>query len=405
MLVQCSGCGAKLRIKDEKVKPEGSSFKCPRCSKVLFIQTPSKAVKDTPRIHDDKASRVFIRHPDQKGKTKTSKDKLFLIPFIIIFLITALAISSYIKQQAELRGMRGAEWIDYDSEGRLYFTYYENVYRLSSDNASLEKIIDTGLKISSRDIMDIAITPSGDIFLTDPTSSEIKVYSSKGEPLYNFRGHFKENGKLAVDDERVYIADMQGNRTFAIDIKKKKLLWTDRKYYTPDSLFVNNSVVYVSDKDRNEVRMLNAQNGEVINNINIKFSGYPYGSTILVSDDDTILLAQAYKPNGIIQKFSQDGTLIQDISGPDGFTPVDMAISPGGKVLITDDENYSFYSVNNDIVELVKFKGIEQLFGDMQRERASLKKSAFNFKLILVACVIVLIGLYIIYKRYTKKQT
>jgi predicted Zn finger-like uncharacterized protein len=402
MLVQCSGCGAKLRIKDEKVKPGGSSFKCPRCSKVLFIQKPSKAVKDTyksPRIHDDKASRI----PDKKGKTKTNKDKLFLIPFIIIFLIAALAISSYIQHQAELRGMRGAEWIDYDSEGRLYFTYYENVYRLSSDNASLEKIIDTGLKISSRDIMDIAIAPSGDIFLTDPTSSEIKVYSSNGDPLYHFRGHFKENGKLAVDDERIYIADMQGNRTLAIDIKKGKLLWTDRKYYTPDSLFVKNSVVYVSDKDRNEVRMLDAQNGEVIKNINIKFSGYPYGSTILVLDDDTILLAQAYRPNGNIQRFSQNGTLIQDSSGPDGFTPVDMAISPGGKVLITDDENYSFYSVNNDIVELVKFKGVEQLFGDMQRERTSLKKSAFNFKLILVACVIVLIGLFVIYKRYTKK--
>lgn len=402
MVIKCSGCAAKLRIKDDKVKPGGSSFKCPRCSKVLFVQKPSKAVKDnykSPRIHDDKASRV----PDQKGKTKTSKDKLFLIPFIVIVLIAALAISSYIQHQAELRGMRGAEWIDYDSEGRLFFTYSDNVYRLSSDNTSLEKIIETGLKISSRDIMDIAIAPSGDIFLTDPTSSEIKVYSSNGEPLYHFRGHFKENAKLAVDDERVYIADMQGNRTFAIDIKKGKLLWADSHYYTPDSLFVKNSVVYVSDKDRNEVRMLNAQNGEVINNINIKLSGFTYGSTILVLDDNTVLLAQAYKPNGIIQKFSQDGTLIQDISGPDGFTPVDMAISPEGKVLITDDENYSFYSVNNDIAELVKFKGVEQLFGNMQRERTSLKKSVFNFKLILVACVIVLIGLFVIYKVMQKK--
>lgn len=271
------------------------------------------------------------------NKDPKSKDKIFLIPFIIVVLIAAYAISSYIQHEAELRGMRGAEWIAYDSEGRLYFTYYENVYRLSSDNTSLEKIIETGLKISSRDIMDVAIAPSGDIFLTDPTSSQIKVYSSNGVPLYSFQGHFKENAKLAVDDERIYIADMQGNRTLAIDINKGELLWTDSNYYIPDSLFVKNSVVYVSDKDRKEVRMLNAQNGEVINNIHIELSGFTYGSTILVLDDDTILLAQVYKPNGTLKKFSHDGILIQDISGPDGFTPVDMAISPEGKVLITDD--------------------------------------------------------------------
>ena len=80
-----------------------------------------------------------------------------------------------------------------------------------------------------------------------------------------------------------------------------------------------------------------------------------------------------------------------------------MAISPEGKVLITDDENYSFYSVNNNIAELVKFQGVEQLFGNMQRKRASLKKSAFNLKVILIAFVIVLIGLYVIYKFHTKK--
>jgi len=210
----------------------------------------------------------------------TPKDKQFLIPFIIVVLIAAYTVSSYIQHKAELREMRGAEWIAYDSEGRLYFTYQENVYRLSSDNTSLENFIETGLKISSRDIMDIAIAPSGDIFLTDPTSSEINVYSSKGVLQYRLKGHFKENARIVVDNERIYIADMQGNRTIAVDVKKGELLWTDGNYHTPDSLFVKNSVVYVSDEDKQEVRMLNAQNGQVINNIHIDFSGFTYGSSI-----------------------------------------------------------------------------------------------------------------------------
>jgi len=33
----------------------------------------------------------------------------------------------------------------------------------------------------------------------------------------------------------------------------------------------------------------------------------------LVLDDSTILLAPAYKCNGILKKFSEDGTLIQDV--------------------------------------------------------------------------------------------
>ncbi len=334
------------------------------------------------------------------GLELTSKDKKFLLPFIIIVLIAAYNIGSYIQQRADLREMRGAEWITYDDEGRLYFTYQENVYRLSSDNASLEKLIETGLKISSRDIMDIAVAPSGDIFLTDPTSREVHVYSNKGKLRHRLKGHFKENARLVVDDKRIYIADMQGNRTIALDTEKGELLWTDENYFIPDSLFVRNSVVYVSDKDKQEVRLLGAEDGQVIKTIHLNLSGFYYGSSILILDDGTILLAPAYTRNGSLMKFSDDGNLIKTISGPDGFTPVDMAISPEGSVIITDDGNYSFYRVKDDIVELVKFSSTEQLFWDIQKERASLKKSSLYSISFLIGCVIFLIGLFVAYKIY-----
>ena len=327
-----------------------------------------------------------------------SKDKKLLLPFIIVIIIAAYNISSYLQRSAELREMRGPEWIDYDAEGRLYFTHQGNVYRLSSDNASLDTFIETGLEISSGDIMDIAIAPAGNIFLTDPTSGEIHVYSNNGVLQRRLKGHFKENARIVVDKERIYIADMQGNRTIALDINDGKLLWTDRNYLIPDSLYVKNSFVYVSDETRKEVRLLNVKNGHITKMIDINFSGFSYGSSVLALDDGTLLLAPTYTRNGSLIKVSEEGDLIQTISGPEGFTPVDMALGPDGKVMISDDENYSFYYVKNDAVELFNPSSIEELFGHMRDERTSLKRSVLYSKLFLAGCILILLILFVIYR-------
>jgi len=62
------------------------------------------------------------------------------------------------------------------------------------------------------------------------------------------------------------------------------------------------------------------------------------------------------------------------VSGPDGFTPVDMAISPEGKVIITDDENYSFYYVKNDVVELLNPKALNNYSGKCKKKEHLSKK-------------------------------
>jgi WD40 repeat protein len=338
------------------------------------------------------------------NKEPTPIDKKFLIPFIIVILFAAYNIIRYFQYETELKNMRGAEWIDYDAEGHLYFTHHENVYRLSSNNASLDKFIETGLNISTRDIMDIAIAPSGVIFLTDPTSGEIHIYSNKGVLQQRLKGHFKENARIVVDNKKIYLADMQGNRIIALDIKNGELLWTDEDYFIPDSLFVKKSIVYVSDETIREIRLLNAENGRLIKTIRINFSGFSYGSSILVLDDGTILLAPSYTRNGSLMKVSGNGEPIKTISGPDGFMPVDMALSPEGYVMITDDENYSFYNVKDDVVELLESSSIEELFGDMKTKRTALKGRALNSRLLLIGCIMILLVLYVKYRRPRQKD-
>lgn len=48
MVVGCPKCKAKLRVPDEKIKPEGSKFKCPKCQAMLMIRRPAKMAAPPP---------------------------------------------------------------------------------------------------------------------------------------------------------------------------------------------------------------------------------------------------------------------------------------------------------------------------------------------------------------------
>jgi predicted Zn finger-like uncharacterized protein len=41
MVVGCPKCKAKLRVPEEKIRPEGSRFRCPKCSAVLLVKRPA----------------------------------------------------------------------------------------------------------------------------------------------------------------------------------------------------------------------------------------------------------------------------------------------------------------------------------------------------------------------------
>ena len=45
MIVGCPKCKTKLKVADEKLKPEGVRFKCPKCSTVLLVKKPAVQIK------------------------------------------------------------------------------------------------------------------------------------------------------------------------------------------------------------------------------------------------------------------------------------------------------------------------------------------------------------------------
>ena len=48
MIVGCPKCKAKLKIADEKIKPEGTKIKCPKCQAVLLVKRPVKKAAPPP---------------------------------------------------------------------------------------------------------------------------------------------------------------------------------------------------------------------------------------------------------------------------------------------------------------------------------------------------------------------
>lgn len=48
MVVGCPKCQTKLKIPDEKIKPEGSKFKCPKCGVILNVRPPASKPSAAP---------------------------------------------------------------------------------------------------------------------------------------------------------------------------------------------------------------------------------------------------------------------------------------------------------------------------------------------------------------------
>jgi predicted Zn finger-like uncharacterized protein len=50
MLFACSNCKTRFRISDERIKPEGSKFKCSKCLAILLVKNPTLTKKKEPGV-------------------------------------------------------------------------------------------------------------------------------------------------------------------------------------------------------------------------------------------------------------------------------------------------------------------------------------------------------------------
>ncbi len=46
MVIKCSKCKTSLKVADDRIKPQGSKFRCSKCGTVLFIKKPIRQKKD-----------------------------------------------------------------------------------------------------------------------------------------------------------------------------------------------------------------------------------------------------------------------------------------------------------------------------------------------------------------------
>lgn len=73
MIVKCPKCQVKLNIPDDKVAPQGTRFKCPKCTTILLIKKPAEKPPETarPKALDKNRILIAMSREDVAGKMTT----------------------------------------------------------------------------------------------------------------------------------------------------------------------------------------------------------------------------------------------------------------------------------------------------------------------------------------------
>lgn len=72
MVVGCPKCKTKLKIEEQRIKPEGSRFKCPKCTAILLVKRPpiKEPAPERARVLDEK--KIMVAHAGQSIIEKVS---------------------------------------------------------------------------------------------------------------------------------------------------------------------------------------------------------------------------------------------------------------------------------------------------------------------------------------------
>lgn len=346
----------------------------------------------------------------------TAAQKCHLLLLILgLIIVTALLLPLHWYCEHLKSDLLGARWLAFEPTGRLLFTYRGNVYRLDLETEQVDLLIETGLVNAYTEIMDIAVSPGGEIYLSDPHAHTIRVYAADGKPRRDYPGQFVDNGKLAVDNQRVYIADMQWGqelrldraddspplrmgRVIALDAQTGARVWENRNWLIPESLDVRGAVVYVADLDDRGVRQLEAGTGRDLGEIRIAAGllDYLYGSTVLVTKENALVLSPTYQAGQPLRLYSRAGELLATSAIPDQTTPLDLAISPHGRIVLSDDEHFTLLTLRDDRFTPLTVPALDQLYGSAPKRRAWADRwSGWSFRAVIfgvVATLLLFIG-------------
>jgi len=358
---------------------------------------------------------------------------------LFIVAMAGIAVLYYLSFENQKRNLLGCRRASFDHRGRLLLTYNGDVYRINLNTGNLELLIETEIKTEFSEIMDIAVSPRGKIYLSDPHSHKILTYSARGEFVRSYPGLFQDNGKIVADDKRVYVADMQGNRVIALDATAGELLWESSGYLTPDDLFLHDLTVYISDVDDSNVRLLfpemvtrvDTSAGVVTyeEEVTIKKGSFDascnydvlitkldaitgthedafpvksdifdsfHGNTILVTNEGNILLSPMYHDEKPLLLYSSKGEFLNAYEGPDGYIPGDIAISTKNEIILVDEHNFALYSIENDQLKVLDFPELDKLYGELPQQRVVAifwSEFLYHYIIFLVVALIMLLAI------------
>ena len=99
MVIKCPKCETRLKVSDERIKPQGSKFRCSKCDTVLLIKKPIEPKKDVNKKTRN-IDKFFVMEKDKFEEERLKQQRVFqvvsscLLPFFIGFVMTTFLVLS-----------------------------------------------------------------------------------------------------------------------------------------------------------------------------------------------------------------------------------------------------------------------------------------------------------------------
>jgi len=96
MVIKCSKCKTRLKLAEDKIKPQGSQFRCSKCGTVLLIKKPIEPKKDVKKATRN-IDKFFVLEFEEQ---RTGQQRIiqvvssFLLPLFIGVVITSFLVLS-----------------------------------------------------------------------------------------------------------------------------------------------------------------------------------------------------------------------------------------------------------------------------------------------------------------------